>query len=368
MVFAHFGGGVIGDLDTCDVFCGLLASVARCAVLSVDYRLAPEHRFPAGLDDVLAAYRWARDNAARFGAPTGRVGHRRRLHGRQLRRRRRPGAEARRRAAAGPAAADLSGASTWPARRASMTTYADAFPLSRATMDWFMGHYMGPEDDPADPRLSPIRAAGPVRPGAGDRRHRRLRSPARPGRGLRAAPARGRACRSIYRCYDHLAHGFTAFTGVVPAADAACREIAGLVRAHSNERPTDLMRALVVERTGAGLRRLRLKDIPTPEPGPGEVRVRVRAAAVNFPDLLQTRGEYQHKPPLPFIPGLELAGEVRRAGRGRRRRFKVGDAVVGGARIGGFAEYAVIAAAAACGPSRERLSLRPGRRPTARPT
>ena len=44
--------------------------------------------------------------------------------------------------------------------------------------------------------------------------------------------------------------------------------------------------------------------------------VEVRAAAVNFPDLLQTRGEYQHKPPLPFIPGLEMAGVVAKVGEG----------------------------------------------------
>jgi acetyl esterase len=44
-----------------------------------------------------------------------------------------------------------------------MTTYADAYPLTRATMDWFMGHYMGPDADPADPRLSPDKTAGCVR-------------------------------------------------------------------------------------------------------------------------------------------------------------------------------------------------------------
>jgi acetyl esterase len=73
MVFAHFGGGVIGDLETCDAFCGILARIARTAVLSVDYRLAPEHRFPVGLDDVLTAYRWGRDNAVRFGAARRRA-------------------------------------------------------------------------------------------------------------------------------------------------------------------------------------------------------------------------------------------------------------------------------------------------------
>lgn len=104
------------------------------------------------------------------------------------------------------------------------------------------------------------------------------------------------------------------------------------------------MRALIVEELAADYAGCHLKEIPTPEPDPGEVRVRVRAAAVNFPDLLQTRGEYQHKPALPFIPGLEIAGEVDALGEGVDR-FRVGDAVVGGARIGGLSEFAVTPAA-----------------------
>lgn len=100
------------------------------------------------------------------------------------------------------------------------------------------------------------------------------------------------------------------------------------------------MRALVVEQLAADYGGCVLKEVPTPEPGAGEVRLRVKAAAVNFPDLLQTRGEYQHKPPLPFIPGMEVAGEVDAVGEGVTR-FKPGDAVVGGARVGGFSEFAV---------------------------
>lgn len=73
LVFSHFGGGVIGDLETCHAFCTILSSLARCAVVSVDYRLAPEHRFPAGLEDVLAAFRWARDNAESLGAAAGQA-------------------------------------------------------------------------------------------------------------------------------------------------------------------------------------------------------------------------------------------------------------------------------------------------------
>jgi NADPH2:quinone reductase len=103
------------------------------------------------------------------------------------------------------------------------------------------------------------------------------------------------------------------------------------------------MRALVVERLAADYAGCALKEVAAPEPGPGEVRVRVRAAAVNFPDLLMTRGEYQHKPELPFTPGLEMAGEVEAVGAGVER-WRVGDAVVGAGR--GFAELAIAPAAA----------------------
>lgn len=73
LVFLHGGGFVLGDLETHDAMCARLAQVTGCAVLAVAYRLAPEHRFPAGLDDCDAAYRWAVDHAASLGLDPAKV-------------------------------------------------------------------------------------------------------------------------------------------------------------------------------------------------------------------------------------------------------------------------------------------------------
>jgi acetyl esterase len=73
LVYYHGGGWVIGDLDTHDVLCRELAHRAGCAVVAVDYRLAPEHRFPAAVDDSLAATRWVRAQAASLGIDGSRL-------------------------------------------------------------------------------------------------------------------------------------------------------------------------------------------------------------------------------------------------------------------------------------------------------
>ena len=228
MIYAHQGGGVLGGLDTCHVFSTVLAALTRGPVLSLDYRLAPEHRFPAGVDDVLAGYRWGRDNAARFGAPSGRAAI---------------GGDSFGACYAAVVCQDLRAAGEpqpvlqlllYPGtdvacESASVTTYGDAFPLNRATMDWCMAHLMGPEDLASNPRLSPLAAkdlaglapAIVVAAGfdplldQGEAYARRLKAAGVP---------------VIYRCYDSLCHAFTGFTGASPCADVACREVAGLVR------------------------------------------------------------------------------------------------------------------------------------------
>lgn len=106
------------------------------------------------------------------------------------------------------------------------------------------------------------------------------------------------------------------------------------------------MRALVVSALAADYGGTALETIPRPQPAPGEVQIAVRAAAINFPDLLMTRGEYQLKPPLPFIPGGECSGVISAVGDGVSAA-RIGEAVVAGTRIGAMADY-VCAPADAC--------------------
>ena len=99
------------------------------------------------------------------------------------------------------------------------------------------------------------------------------------------------------------------------------------------------MKALVCNEF-ATIDKLNLEDKPVPKPSKGEVLIDVKAAGVNFPDLLTVQGKYQIKPPLPFIPGTEVAGVVTAVGESVSRR-KVGDKVIATTQIGGFAEQCV---------------------------
>ena len=73
IIFFHGGGFVLGDLESHDMLCKRLAEGARCRVLSVDYRLAPEHKFPAAHEDALAVWRWVQDHAATLGLDPERL-------------------------------------------------------------------------------------------------------------------------------------------------------------------------------------------------------------------------------------------------------------------------------------------------------
>lgn len=100
------------------------------------------------------------------------------------------------------------------------------------------------------------------------------------------------------------------------------------------------MQALRVERLTDDLSGVALDDHPVPQRAVGEVLVQVHAASLNFPDLLMTRGAYQFKPQVPFTSGLEFAGEVIEADPGSG--FVPGDRVMGGDKVGAFAEIACV--------------------------
>lgn len=103
------------------------------------------------------------------------------------------------------------------------------------------------------------------------------------------------------------------------------------------------MRALVCEAYGP-IESLKVMDVPKPAPGPGEVLVKVGAAGVSFAAMLGIQGKHQNKPPLPFVPGNEISGEVVALGEGVEN-LELGQRIATGGSRGGFAEYCVTIAA-----------------------
>ena len=98
-----------------------------------------------------------------------------------------------------------------------------------------------------------------------------------------------------------------------------------------------LIRTIRCHETGDDIASVSLDEVELPDPGPGQVQVRTKACAVNYPDLMMIRGAHQHKPPLPFAPGSEGAGEVSAVGA-RVSHVREGDSVCFGMYSGGFAE------------------------------
>ena len=105
------------------------------------------------------------------------------------------------------------------------------------------------------------------------------------------------------------------------------------------------MKALLSHEPG-GPETLQVRQIPDPAPGPGELLVRVRACAINYPDVLIIEDKYQLKPPRPFAPGSEIAGEVEAVGEGVSG-WSPGDRIIAATGFGGLAEKVVIPAARA---------------------
>jgi acetyl esterase len=158
LVFYHGGGWVIGDVPSYESLCTAIAQAAECIVVSVDYRLAPEHRFPAAVDDAYAATSWVAENAELFGGDPRRVAVGGDSAGGNL------AAVvclmARDRGVFRPTLQIL----IYPATDHSFNTSsygacADGYLLSREDMKWFWGHYLAHAEDGDNPCASPLRAS-----------------------------------------------------------------------------------------------------------------------------------------------------------------------------------------------------------------
>ncbi|CAG2141295.1 alpha/beta hydrolase [Cupriavidus numazuensis] len=156
LVYCHGGGWVVGDLDTVDVPCRLLATRASCVVVSVDYRLAPEHRFPAAAEDAYAAFQWLVSNARALHVDATRIAVGGDSAGGNLAAV--VALMARDRAAPQPCFQVLlypvtDGALDTPSYREN----AEGYLLTRDSMVWFWNHYVG-DADRTHPYASPLRA------------------------------------------------------------------------------------------------------------------------------------------------------------------------------------------------------------------
>jgi acetyl esterase len=158
IVYYHGGGWVVGDLDTHDQPCRLLAKASGARVLSVDYRLAPEHRFPAPVDDALAAFYDAVSSAERLGADPARVAVAGDSAGGHLAAVTAQLAVA---AAGGPVPAFqllIYPVTDFAEVAQSRLEFAEGFLLTKESMDWFEEQFLGPDGDRRDPRASPLLA------------------------------------------------------------------------------------------------------------------------------------------------------------------------------------------------------------------
>jgi len=228
LVYFHGGGWVIGDLDTHDVQCRQLTAEAGIAVIAVDYRLAPEHKFPAAVDDAWAATRWVA------------------AHGSEL------GVDAQRLAVAGDSAGgNLAATVALLAREAgapaialqvlvypvtdvgaesqSYRDFSDGYLLTRESMRWFTNHYLTSARDAEDWRASPLRAQSLARlpPAlvvtAGF-------DPLRDEGAAYAARLTDAGVLVDYVCYGGMIHGFMPMGRLIDTGNRAISHVAASLR------------------------------------------------------------------------------------------------------------------------------------------
>jgi acetyl esterase len=228
LVYYHGGGWVIGDLETHDGVCRFLAEHSGCRVLSIDYRLAPEHPFPAAVEDAAAAFSWAAEHAAELGADPARIAVAGDSAGGNL--------------AAGVCLQARDGDGPQPAmqlllypvtdvvgEQLSRETFAEGFLLTRNDMQWFEDRYLPDGCEVDDPRASMMRAqdVSNLPPAyvatAGF-------DPLRDEAEIYATRMREAGGHVVLRRYSGLIHGFANLTAICPNARDAMFEVSGALR------------------------------------------------------------------------------------------------------------------------------------------
>jgi len=230
LAYFHGGGWVVGDIDMTDQPCRMLAKASHCVVVSVDYRLAPEHKFPAAPEDCYAVTKWIADNAAAINCDATRIAVGGTSAGGNLA------------AAVALMARDRGGPRlayqllVYPATRRELDTMSHTqflsdsyYILSRDDMEWFWSHYLADRTDAANPYACPDRAEtlqglppalvitaefDPLRD-EGEAYAVRLREDGVP---------------AVLRRYDGVTHGFFGMPALLDLAQQAIGEAASALR------------------------------------------------------------------------------------------------------------------------------------------
>jgi acetyl esterase len=229
LVYFHGGGWVIGNLDTHDNGCRQIANAAGCIVVSVDYRLAPEHKFPAAADDCYAATQWAAENASALNGDPARLAVGGDSAGGNLA------------AVVALMARDKGGPPLmYQVLIYPVTDYhtpgtpsyqenAEGYFLTRDDMIWFWNHYLNSEDESKHPYASPLQAANlqdlpPALVLTAEY------DPLRDEGELYAARLQEAGVPVIQRRYNGLIHGFFGMSGIVDESKRAFTETVASLR------------------------------------------------------------------------------------------------------------------------------------------
>jgi len=227
LVYFHGGGWVLGSLDSADATCRALANRSRCVVISIGYRLAPEHKFPAAVDDAYAAVRWVADNGADLRIDPARIAVGGSSAGGGLA------------AAVALIARDRGGPKiafqllTVPvtelsSRAASHREFAEGYGLTSADMEWFGRHYVRTEADADEPYASVLRADLHDLPPAFVITAEC--DPLRDDGEAYAEKLRKLGIAARYKRYSGMFHGFMSFPGVLPEAAEAFEDAGKALR------------------------------------------------------------------------------------------------------------------------------------------